>query len=119
VLPTKKKKEEEEEKKMLATDSQNPLLFDSVRRENSSCFFFLQKTFLLVYDSYTARFVVTYPSLSYPLHYSLSCPTPLLKVTSTGFHVPCSHVLRKYLSHLHPPLPFLYPPSPTSDLPLM
>jgi hypothetical protein len=28
-------------------------------------------------------------------------------------------VLRKYLSHLHPPLPFLYPPSPTSDLPLM
>jgi hypothetical protein len=48
------------------------------------------------------------PSLGHPCHYSLSSPLFLLKVISTGFHVPCSRLHRKYLSHLRPPLPAFF-----------
>jgi hypothetical protein len=63
-----------------------------------------------------------YPSLVHPLHYSLSSPTPLLKMTSTGFNVPYSYMYRKYLNHIHRPLlssftfPLLLLPSPCHNL---
>jgi hypothetical protein len=46
------------------------------------------------------------------LHYS-----PLLKVTSAGLNIPCSCMCRKYINHIHPPLP-LHFPSPCYFLPL-
>jgi hypothetical protein len=47
---------------------------------------------------------ITYPSLVHPLHYSPTSPT-LLKMTSTGFNVPCSYTHRKcaIFTILHPP----------------
>jgi hypothetical protein len=44
------------------------------------------------------------PGLFHPLHYSPSSPPPVLKLTSTGFNVPYSHVW-KYFNHIHPCLP--------------
>jgi hypothetical protein len=88
-----------------------------------TCFTFLsfiyqKRTFLLVYDSYTGGFVVTfpyihvlYPELAHPLH--SSCSLLLLVVTVTVFSVPYSYMYRKYIDHIH----LLYPPSSTSALP--
>jgi hypothetical protein len=60
-------------------------------------FFFL--TFLLVYNSYTGGFIVTfpytctmYPSLVHPFHYSPSSPTSFLK-----WHQQFSHIYFRYI----------------------
>jgi hypothetical protein len=55
------------------------------------------------------------PWIGSSLHYSPSCPTSPLMVTSTGFNVPYSFLHRKYISHIHPFSLFIYPP-PSSDL---
>jgi hypothetical protein len=70
---------------------------------------------LLVSDTYTGGFIVTfpyYPELVHSLHYCTSCPVPLLMVASTNFSIPYSYLYRKYINHIHPlyflPLPSIF-----------
>jgi hypothetical protein len=77
----------------------------------------LLKTFLLIYDSCTGGFIVTfsyiyiciyvyigYPGLVHPLHYFPSFPTSLLSLTLTGFSVSYSCMYRTHIHHIQPPL---------------
>jgi hypothetical protein len=66
--------------------------------------------FLLVCDSYTGSFIVTFPYM-HILYLGLVHPSIislffhfLLEMTLTGFSVPYSYVYRKNLNHVHPPL---------------
>jgi hypothetical protein len=41
---------------------------------------------------------------SFPPLFSLFLYSPLLKMTLTGFSVPCPYMYRKYINIIHPPL---------------
>jgi hypothetical protein len=47
---------------------------------------------------------IFYPGLVHPLYYTTFYHIPLLKIISTGFHVPYSHMYRKFINHIHFPL---------------
>jgi hypothetical protein len=66
--------------------------------------------FVLVYDTYTGNFLMTFPYILiyytpvwFIPYISLSSPSPLLEMTSTVFKVPYLHIYRKYPNHIHPP----------------
>jgi hypothetical protein len=76
---------------------------------------------LIVYDSYTDVFIVSFPCIyvSSPelIHQHLNYPSihiPLFMVTSTCFNVPYSYLYRNCINHIYPLYFFIYPPLPTS-----
>jgi hypothetical protein len=83
-------------------------------------------TLLLVYDSYTGSYIVTfsythvlYSELFHPLHYSPFNTILLLNETLTAFNVPFTYLFRKYINYIHHFILLFCPPPPTSAVPLI